>query len=81
MQSLLKLPEMSRIFVRSTTGVFEVSLVAVHEDTRSIEVLWDEGIKREFSWSAVLWKTDFVVGQKPSVAAPGEQRIFLLLWG
>ena len=72
---LLALPEMSRIKLRVSAGVFEVSLVRVVEERKSVEVLWDGGIRREFSWNSIVWgKTgdNQQVGQKPSVMA--EQR-------
>ncbi|KAF8556709.1 JmjC-domain-containing protein [Imleria badia] len=69
---LLALPSMSRIKIRVSAGVFEVSLVRVIEETKSIEVLWDRGIKREFKWGSVVFgQTDGqTVMQKPSEPAP-----------
>lgn len=63
---------MSRIKIRVSAGVFEVSLVRVIEENKSIEVLWDRGIKREFKWGSVVFgRTDGqTVMQKPSVPAP-----------
>jgi hypothetical protein len=64
------LPVMSRIKVRVSSGVFEVSLLRVIDETKSVEVLWDQGVKREFKWGAiVLGNTDRAMGQKP--ANPG----------
>ena len=61
---------MSRIKVRVSSGVFEVSLLRVIDETKSVEVLWDQGVKREFKWGAVvLGSTDRAMGQKP--ANPG----------
>lgn len=61
------LPTMSRIKVRVSSGVFEVSLLRVMDETKSVEVLWDRGIKREFKWGAIVFgSTDRAVGQKPS---------------
>ncbi|KAJ7243881.1 hypothetical protein B0H12DRAFT_1129888 [Mycena haematopus] len=52
---ILALPPLSRIKIRVSAGVFEVTLVRVHEDRRSIEVLWDtQGEVREFKWGAVM---------------------------
>lgn len=67
---------MSRIKIRVSAGVFEVSLVRVIEDTKSIEVLWDRGIKREFKWGCVVFgQTDGqAVMQKPSEPAPERER-------
>ncbi|OSD00357.1 hypothetical protein PYCCODRAFT_1437481 [Trametes coccinea BRFM310] len=68
---LLALPPMSRIKLRVTAGVFEVTLVRVVEESHSVEVLWDRGLKREFKWRSVVFgETDGVVGQKPTEAAP-----------
>ncbi|KAF5366194.1 hypothetical protein D9758_005697 [Tetrapyrgos nigripes] len=73
---LLALPPMSRIKVRVSTGVFEVSLVRVIEETSSVEVLWDRGIKREFKWGSVIFgNTDGPVQQKPSTPAPDAPRL------
>jgi hypothetical protein len=52
---LAALPPMSRIKIRVSSGVFEVSLLRVIEDTGSVEVLWDRGIKREFKWGSVIF--------------------------
>ncbi|KAF8137819.1 hypothetical protein K438DRAFT_1738342 [Mycena galopus ATCC 62051] len=52
---ILALPPLSRIKIRVSAGVFEVTLVRVHEDRRSVEVLWDtQGEVREFKWGAVI---------------------------
>ena len=73
---LLALPEMSRIKLRVSAGVFEVSLVRVIEERKTVEVIWDDGIKKEFKWSSIVsGKTDAqIVGQKPTVAAPPPDR-------
>ncbi|KAH8112521.1 hypothetical protein DFH11DRAFT_1511673 [Phellopilus nigrolimitatus] len=52
---LLALPSMSRIKLRVSAGVFEVSVVAVNEERSTVEVIWDDGIKREFKWSSLVW--------------------------
>lgn len=58
---------MSRIKIRVSAGVFEVSLIRVIEETSSVEVLWDRGVKREFKWGSVVFgNTDGPVLQKPS---------------
>ena len=58
---------MSRIKVRVSSGVFEVSLLRVIDETKSVEVLWDRGVKREFKWGAIVFgSTDRTVGQKPT---------------
>jgi len=46
---------MSRIKIRVSAGIFEVSLVRVIEESSSVELLWDRGIKREFKWGSVVW--------------------------
>ncbi|KAF9445794.1 hypothetical protein P691DRAFT_805215 [Macrolepiota fuliginosa MF-IS2] len=70
-KELLALPTMSRIKIRVSAGVFEVSLVRVIEETGSVEVLWDRGLKKEFKWGSVVFgSTDGPVHQKPSEPAP-----------
>ncbi|RPD58315.1 hypothetical protein L226DRAFT_536736 [Lentinus tigrinus ALCF2SS1-7] len=74
--ALLALPPMSRIKLRVTAGVFEVTLVRIIEETGSVEVLWDRGVRREFKWRSVVFgDIDGVVGQKPSEAAPEPERL------
>lgn len=72
---------MSRIKIRVSAGVFEVSLLRVIEENKSVEVLWDRGIKREFKWGSVVFgQTDGqTVMQKPSEPAPEREPLFLLL--
>ncbi|KAF5378159.1 hypothetical protein D9615_007617 [Tricholomella constricta] len=68
---LLALPHMARIKIRVSSGVFEVSLISVLEATKSVEVLWDKGDKREFKWNCVIFgNTDGPVQQKPSELVP-----------
>lgn len=69
---LISLPPMSRIKIRVSSGVFEVSLVRIIEETKSIEVLWDRGVKREFKWGSVLFGSSDgqAVVQKPAEPAP-----------
>ncbi|KAF5383444.1 hypothetical protein D9757_006174 [Collybiopsis confluens] len=68
---LLALQPMSRIKLRVTAGVFEVSLVRVIEESGSIEVLWDRGLKREFKWSSLVFgKTDVFPNPDTAVAYP-----------
>ncbi|KAK7027350.1 hypothetical protein VNI00_015313 [Paramarasmius palmivorus] len=67
---LLALPPMTRIKIRVSAGVFEVSLVRVIEETCSVEVLWDRGLKREFKWGSVMFgNIDGPIQHKPSQAA------------
>ncbi len=71
----MALPPMSRIKMRVTAGVFEVTLLRIIEETGSVEVLWDRGLRREFKWRSVVFgNIDGVVGQKPSEAAPEPER-------
>ncbi|KDQ52573.1 hypothetical protein JAAARDRAFT_40178 [Jaapia argillacea MUCL 33604] len=67
-QELIGLPTMSRIKIRVSSGVFEVSLVRVIEPTKSVEVIWSNGVKREFKWGSVVFgNVDAqMVGQKPT---------------
>ncbi|KAG6917212.1 hypothetical protein DXG01_003417 [Tephrocybe rancida] len=78
--ALLALPEMARIKLRVSSGVFEVSLIRVIEATSSVEVLWDKGDRREFKWSSVMFgNTDIPVQQKPSeLSAKPEPMVFTI---
>ena len=70
---------MSRIKLRVSAGVFEVTLLAVHEDRNTVEVIWDEGIRREFKWSSLVWKTEgMTIGQKQTETAPPPSGQYLL---
>jgi len=71
-QDLIALPPMARIKIRVSAGVFEVSLLRVLEPSKSVEVVWDRGIKREFKWGSVVFgSTDGqMVLQKPAEPAP-----------
>jgi hypothetical protein len=73
---LLALAPMSRIKIRVSAGIFEVSLVRVIEESNSVEVLWDRGIKREFKWGSVVFGNleGQTIGHKPSEAAPETER-------
>lgn len=63
---------MSRIKVRVSSGVFEVSLLRVIDETKSVEVLWDQGVKREFKWGSIIFgNTDRTIGRRP--ADPGAE--------
>lgn len=77
---------MSRIKIRVSAGVFEVSLIRVIEETGAVEVLWDRGVKREFKWGSVVFgNTDGPVLQKPSEMQAVEPKreffIFLVCGG
>ena len=68
--ALNMLPPMSRIKLRVVAGVFEVTLLRVIEETSSVEVLWDRGVKREFKWRSIVFgETDNFIGHKPTEAA------------
>ncbi|KAI0294099.1 JmjC domain, hydroxylase-domain-containing protein [Multifurca ochricompacta] len=75
-KDLLALAPMSRIKIRVSAGIFEVSLVRVIEESSSVEVLWDRGIKREFKWGSVVFGNleGQTIGQKPMEAAPEAER-------
>lgn len=67
---------MSRIKLRVSAGIWEVSLLRVIEETSSVEVLWDRGVKREFKWGSVVFGNTegLTIGQKPTEAAPELER-------
>jgi hypothetical protein len=46
---------MAPIKIRVSSGVFEVTLLKVIEETGSVEVLWDKEKKREFKWGSVVF--------------------------
>ncbi|KAF8513261.1 JmjC-domain-containing protein [Hysterangium stoloniferum] len=60
------LKDMDRIRIRNSSGVFEVSLVQVNKDRRTVEVLWDGGQKREFKWGSIVWSWSGETGRKPT---------------
>src|SRR6266403_1325344 len=78
-KDLLGLAPMSRIKIRVSAGIFEVSLVRVIEESKSVEVLWDRGIRREFKWGSVVFGNleGQTIGQKPTEAAPELERAYL----
>lgn len=77
---LLALPSMARIKIRVSSGVFEVTLMRVIEETGTVEVIWDRGMKREFKWGSVVFgSTEGPVLQKPSEPAPPTPRPILPL--
>jgi hypothetical protein len=75
-KDLLALAPMSRIKIRVSAGIFEVSLVRVMEESNSVEVLWDRGVRREFKWGSVVFGNleGQTIGQKPTEAAPESER-------
>ena len=61
---------MSRIKLRAANNMFEVSLVSVNEEQKTIDVLWDEGETRTFAWSAIIWgESGKEIYHKPSAPA------------
>ncbi|KAG8931016.1 hypothetical protein FRC02_003334 [Tulasnella sp. 418] len=54
-RDVLSLPPESRIRIRNQSGVYEVTLVSVHEDRNSIVVVWGDGERKEFKWSSIVW--------------------------
>jgi hypothetical protein len=58
---------MSRIKIRVSAGVFEVTLIRVIEENGTVEVIWDQNSKREFKWGSVVFgSTDGPVLQRPA---------------
>lgn len=77
------IPEGSLIKLRITNGIFEVQLLRIVEERRTVEVLWDadKDLKKEFSWKSVLvGNTEGIVAQKPSDVAPRPSRECLVLY-
>jgi hypothetical protein len=75
---LMTLPDMARIKIRVSAGVFEVSLIRVIEEAKSVEVLWDRGVKREFKWGSVVFgSTEGPVQQKPSEIITESERMLI----
>lgn len=72
----MALPPMTRIKLRVSAGVFEVSLLRVIEESKSVEVLWDRGSRKEFKWSSVVFGNTegLTIGQKPTELAPETDR-------
>lgn len=81
-KDLLALAPMSRIKIRVSAGIFEVSLIRVIEESSSVEVLWDRGVKREFKWGSVVFGNieGQTIGQMPTEAAPESERACFCLW-
>ncbi|KIJ23111.1 hypothetical protein M422DRAFT_170170, partial [Sphaerobolus stellatus SS14] len=45
----------SQIRIRTSSGVFEVSLVVVNTQKSTLTVLWDNGTHCEFKWGSIVW--------------------------
>ncbi|KAG8701435.1 hypothetical protein FRC08_004080 [Ceratobasidium sp. 394] len=71
------LTQYSRIKVRSSGGVFAVTLVNVYEDRRTVEVVWDQGATKEFRYSSVVWsdQPDGAVQEKPTEVSVQRQPV------
>ncbi|CAE6482174.1 unnamed protein product [Rhizoctonia solani] len=65
------LKQYARIKVRTSGGVFAVTLVNVYEDRRTVEVIWDQGSTKEFKYTSVVWTEDGEVQEKPGKVAEG----------
>ncbi|KAG8731860.1 hypothetical protein FRC11_001925 [Ceratobasidium sp. 423] len=65
------LKQYARIKVRASGGVFAVTLVNVYEDRRTVEVMWDQGLTKEFKYTSVVWMEDGEVQEKPGRAGEG----------
>ncbi|KAF7313204.1 Specific transcriptional repressor [Mycena kentingensis (nom. inval.)] len=68
---ILALPPLSRIRIRVSSGVFEVTLMRVHEDQRRVEVLWDVNEVREFKWSNIILPSTYA--DVPALSYPNAQ--------
>ncbi|KAI0028527.1 JmjC domain, hydroxylase-domain-containing protein [Vararia minispora EC-137] len=53
-QELLTLPPGARIKIRGHSGVFEVSLVGINDQARTVDVIWDHGTQRTFKWASII---------------------------
>ena len=71
---------MARIKIRVSAGVFEVALLRVMEETGSVEVLWDRGVKREFKWGSVVFggTEGQVIHQKLTDVVSDSKRMLLI---
>ncbi|KIJ39680.1 hypothetical protein M422DRAFT_174852 [Sphaerobolus stellatus SS14] len=59
----------SRIRLRTSSGVFELSLVVVNAQKSTLTVLWDNGTHRGFKWGSIVWGVSgegTMVGRKPT---------------
>lgn len=70
-QTLHALPQLSRIRVRASSGVFEVTLISIDDQTQTVLVTWSDGYaasihpsivinylcseKRSIKWDNILW--------------------------
>ncbi|EJD42482.1 JmjC-domain-containing protein [Auricularia subglabra TFB-10046 SS5] len=75
---LLALPLGSRIRVRVSSGVYEVSLVRVEEEEQTVEVLWDDNVKRTFRWGSIIWHGDNLMKPDMDSAPPGSTKPVLI---
>ncbi|CAK5263192.1 unnamed protein product [Mycena citricolor] len=66
---VLALPPLARIKLRMSSGMFEVTLLKVLEEKKSIQVSWNLGGVREFKWSAIVFGPG-TVDNSNAVAGP-----------
>jgi hypothetical protein len=66
----MALPMSSRIRVRASGGVFEVSLVETMPLTQKVRVVWDDRREMELDWNQIIFKP--VTERKPLVNEYGE---------
>ncbi|KAJ7641325.1 JmjC-domain-containing protein [Roridomyces roridus] len=67
---LLALPPLARIKIRASSGVFEVTLIRVVEERRSVEVLWGATEVREVKWANIVFPTTGAGAGLPSDRPP-----------
>ncbi|KAJ7058631.1 JmjC domain, hydroxylase-domain-containing protein [Mycena amicta] len=67
---ILALPPLSRVKIRVSAGVFEVTLIRVLEEKRSVEVLWDLSEVREFKWGCIILGSSSYGTEPHPIAAP-----------
>lgn len=63
-KSLLALPLKSRIRVRFTGGAKDVTLLKIHPQREAVELLMENGSKKEMKWTAIQW------GSLPTPSVP-----------
>ncbi|KAJ6623577.1 JmjC domain, hydroxylase-domain-containing protein [Mycena sp. CBHHK59/15] len=68
---MLALQPLARIKIRVSAGVFEVTLIRVLEEKRSVEVLWDLGEIREFKWGSIILGTTNLPTVQLPIASTG----------
>nr|GAT52723.1 specific transcriptional repressor [Mycena chlorophos] len=67
---ILALPPFARVKIRVSSGQFEVTIVRVLEEKRSVEVLWDASEVREVKWAnLILVPNSYGVAPQPQLAS------------